>query len=140
MASGIVEWRSKQVADETAKTVDKQLYPAAKIIEKHIKRKFKQRTYGTGTGELERAIAVKKSQFRTSVIREGGGGYVIGVFGAPTGKWEDSLGARAIYFEFGRAAPGDARGTKVQPPRPFMRTGLRAAKGEIRRKLKLRAR
>ena len=133
MASGILEWRARQVTKETAKTAEKQLYPAAKIIEKHIKRKFEQRTYGTGSGELERSIGVKRSRFP-------GGGYIIGVFGTPTGRWEDSLGARAIYFEFGRAAPGDARGRKVQPPRPFMRTGLRSAKGEIWRKLKLRAR
>jgi hypothetical protein len=134
MASGIVKWRAKQVAEQTADTVEKQLLPAARIIEKHIKRKFKQRTFGTGTGELFASIDTKKSRFKH-------GGYIIGVFGQPTARWEDSLGARAIFFEFGRAAPGHARSkVKAQPPRPFMRTGLRAAKSEIRRKLKLRAR
>jgi len=130
----IVEWNAGKVLNQTEKSVEKELFPAAQIIESAIKRKFRERTFGTGTGELLNSISIKKSKFK-------GGGYIIGVFGTPTAKWEDSLGARAIFFEFGRAAPGQARSkVKAQPPRPFIRTGLRSAKSAIRRRLKLSTR
>lgn len=142
--SGIVSWRSKEVTDKVAGISNRELWPAAEIIHKHIKRKFQQRTYGTGSGELFRSIKEQKSKYKN-------GGYIIGVFGRRTAQWEDSVGARAIFFEFGRAAPGyGSRDTaagrrarqanKVQPPRPFIRTGLQSAKHEIRRKLKLKVR
>jgi hypothetical protein len=131
---GIVEWNAGKVLKQTEKSVEKELFPAAQIIESAIKRKFRERTFGTGAGELLNAIGIRKSRFK-------GGGYIIGVFAQPTAKWEDSVGARAIFFEFGRAAPGQARSkVKAQPPRSFIRSGLRSAKSAIRRRLKLSTR
>ena len=129
-----VYWAGEDVLETIAKKAEDQLRPAALIIENAIKRKFRERTFGTGTGDLYRAIKTKKSKYH-------GGGWIVGVFDKPTARWEDSLGARAIFFEFGRAAPGQARSkVKAQPPRPFIRTGLRSAKSAIRRRLKLSTR
>jgi len=135
-------WRDDPVIKEVSKKTDAHMFAAAQIVERHIKRKFKQRTYGTGTGELFAAIKTRKSKFD---------GYIVGVFGTPTARWVDSLGARAIFFEFGRAAPGHKsrdtaagrrarQANKAQPPRPFFRPGLRSARREIQRKLGLKSR
>jgi len=135
-------WNADPVIKEVSKKGNAQLYIAAKIVEKHVKRKFKERTYGTGTGELYSAIKTRKSKYD---------GWIVGVFGRPMAKWEDSLGARAIFFEYGRAGPGHkSRSTaagkrarqaaKVQPPRPFFRPGLYSARREIQRKLGLKSR
>ena len=137
-----LQWNADPVIKEVKKRGNTALYEAAKIVERHVKRKFKERTYGTGTGELFASMATRKSKYD---------GWIVGVFGQPTAKWEDSLGARAIFFEFGRAGKGHKsrdtaagrkarQANKVQPPRPFFRPGLKSAGREIKRKLGLTSR
>ena len=130
---GIQKWRGEADVKEVGRRANKELYPAAQIVEKHVKRKLRERMQKP-PGDMYNAIKVRKSRYH-------GGGYIIGVFDEPTAKWEDSLGARAIFFEFGRAAPGQARSRdKAQPPRPFFRPALISSRREIRRRLRLRAR
>ena len=136
---GIVNWNDHYVIRSVSKKTDDELYFAAKIIEKHIKRSLKKQIRlkdrslepRRSTGELHDSIKTRKSKYT---------GWYVGVIGEPTAEWVDSLGARAIFFEFGTAAPGDARGEKQQPPRPFFKPGLRNARREIQRKLGLKGR
>ena len=66
-------------------------------------------------GELRDAIKTMKS-------KHGKNDLIVGVFDYSKGsKWEDTLGARAVFVEYGHAGPGDARGPKVTTPQPFIR-------------------
>lgn len=79
------------------------------------------------TGEMGIALDKKKSKFED-------GGWIVGVFDSSIdGKWEDSLGARAVFYEYGHAGPGDARGPKVTEPKPFLKRSLHINKSRIRR-------
>jgi len=84
------------------------------------------------SGELDRALRKRRSIFNNT-------DFIVGVFAEVTPEWEDSLGARAIFVEFGHAAPGMGRGNvkrsevvKAVKPHPFLRPALDAAAGKIR--------
>lgn len=87
---------------------------------------------GTGTGEMLQEFFDFKSMFKD-------GGWVAGVFGSKSGKWEDTVGGRAHFFEYGRSAPGKGKGhggpqpksKRAQPPRPFIRPARNRIKSEL---------
>lgn len=82
--------------------------------------------HGDDAPHLAEALEVRKSKFPH-------GGYIVGVFdSSPPAKWADSVGARAIFYEFGHAAPYMGRGnvkrsqiSKVTTPKPFLRAALK---------------
>lgn len=91
------------------------------------------------TGQLAGGLKVEKSKFPK-------GGWLFGVFDKATAKWDDSLGARAWYNEYGHAGPGTHTGKKrtkatrrkaaagkVVPPRPFMRPALAHIQARVQR-------
>lgn len=96
-----------------------------------------RRLVSKDSGELANAIDARRSEFAR-------GGYVIGIFGTPTTRWEDSLGGRAWFLEYGHAFPGEGQfsaakklgvgrskvrrqnlAAKSVAPKPFMRPALR---------------
>lgn len=96
------------------------------------------------SGETIGAIKIKRSKFKD-------GGYIVGVFGKESGKWVDSLGGRAVFIEYGHAAPGKGRGGKVLgglltrkksevsksvESKPFFRPAVDAGKKQFKRAVK----
>jgi len=105
------------------------LEEAAKIGVEQSKRIFQRKTKHTGTGEMEETFFEFKSFYKN-------GGWVFGV-GNKEGEWEDSPSGRAVFFEYGRSAPGFGRKStgkplpvkwRAQPPRPFIRPARNAVK------------
>jgi hypothetical protein len=78
------------------------------------------------SGDLIRALKVKKSKFKN-------GGHIVGVFGSRSDKWENTIGGRAVFVEFGHAKPNDARGAKVTEEKPFFTPAVDIAKREFKR-------
>ena len=123
----------KKIADDMDDGVLKGSQEAAEEGVKHAERLFKGKERGTGTGETSAGFFDFKSFYRD-------GGWVFGTFNKRRGKWEDSVGGRAHFFEYGRSAPGKGRGKtgkpqpvrqRAQRPRPFMRP----ARNRIKRRL-----
>lgn len=59
-------------------------------------------------------------------------GWIFGPFASGSGKWEETVGGRSFFYEYGRMPPGKGRASvgranyvnidsEGQPPRPFMR-------------------
>jgi len=108
-------WR-RQLAD----AADEVLEDAAKKGVEYAKSKCPVKT-----GDMKNAIGHEKSKYP-------GGGYIFGVFSSGSGgRWEDSLGARAVFVEYGHAAPGGGRGSvrrrdvqKHVAAKPFLRPAI----------------
>jgi hypothetical protein len=84
---------------------------------------------------MKSAIKIKKSRFKN-------GGYVVGVFDQ-SGRWEDSLAARAIYQSYGHAAPYGGRRhvgrravVKTVIGNKFIQDSLKATRTAVRRMAK----
>lgn len=102
----------------------------AKAMARVARNNFRRKTQRLGTGETLRDIRAKKSEYSDT-------GWIFGVLGESGGgrgstRWTKTTGARALFFEYGRSAPGrgrdrglrikaDPRSQRAQPPRPFMR-------------------
>lgn len=79
--------------------VDKALNSVTYEGAKHMAGQMKTRA--SRDSQMKSAIQVRKSRFKK-------GGHVAGVFDI-SGRWEDSLAARAIYQSYGHAAPYKGR-------------------------------
>lgn len=88
-----------------------------------------------GTGEMAESFFDFKSRYED-------GGWLAAVAHSADTKWEDTVGGRAHFFEYGRSAPGKGRASsgtgkpqlvreRQQPSRPYMRP----ARNKIKRKL-----
>jgi len=116
-------WNDKEVIKAAQMRVDTGLKTGAEHAAKIARRRV-----GVKTGELQSKIEVKKSQYEN-------GGYVMGVFDSSGVDFEDSLGARAVFLEYGHAAPNQGRKSvkrksivKHVEERPFIRPALRSLK------------
>ena len=98
---------------------------AAKAGEMKAKAGFLRKHKGTGTGQMAKSFSSWKSRYKN-------GGWLFGVKGSSAGPWPETVGGRAVFFEYGRSAPGrgktksnrwksQAVRQRPQPPRPFMR-------------------
>ena len=138
MTTVIHDWDEAGFIAAVAATVEVAEEEGAAMVEKTA-RNYLSRAEGHGDDAPHMAEALKavKSKYRS-------GGYIVGVFDpAPPAKWEDSVGARAIFFEFGHAAPytrASNRGhkardmsDKVATPRPFLKAALKANRAKIKR-------
>ena len=105
---------------------------AAELLVSDAEKRFKSKTAGSGTGEMEAGFFDFKSKFEN-------GGWVAGVFGTP-GEWEESIAGRAHFFEYGRSAPGSGKKSagkpqpirqRAQRPRPFLRPARNKVKREF---------
>ena len=113
---------------------------AAEEIEKRARKYLSAaKGHGDSAPKLEGALKVAKSEYEN-------GGYVVGVFdSSPPAKWEDSVGARAIYYEFGHAAPYTRAANKghkkrtveelVTTPKPFLLEDLKNVSRSFKRKV-----
>ena len=73
------------------------------------------------------------NSIKTMKSKRRNGGWLFGTFASGGGKWEETVGGRAFFFEYGRNPPGLGRasvgranyvkitGRGAQPARPFMR-------------------
>ncbi len=93
-----------------------------------------RRRYSKSTGEMAGHFFDWESRYSHKF-----GGWLVGLAGRSGNKWENSLGGKAHFFEYGRSAPGKGKAhggpqsvrTRAQKPRPF----LRPAKNKMKRKL-----
>lgn len=126
-----IDWHDKKVLNAVAASVREASKEGAKLVLRDAKR----RVPVGKTGELKKSLGIKKSQYKD-------GGYIIGAFDkvAVGGffRWQDSIGARAVFVEYGHAAPGMGKGrqnpagpgriwkagSKVTRPRPFLKPSL----------------
>ena len=90
-----VEFQTNRFLEKVDKATNAVAYEGAV----HASRQMRRRS--THDQQMKSAIKIKKSRFKR-------GGYVVGVFDT-SGRWEDSLAARAIYQSYGHAAPFKGR-------------------------------
>jgi hypothetical protein len=128
-----LDFNVAKIGEDIDEGVLQGLKEAAEMGVKDAERRFRSKTQGTGTGQTEKGFFDFKSFYHN-------GGWVFGTFGTKTGDWENSVGGRAHFFEYGRSAPGLGRGStgkampvrwRAQKPRPF----IRPAKNALKRKL-----
>ena len=113
----MIDWNGKRVIAASQMQTDIALYKAAIYAAKVARQKVP-----VDEGDLKSAIDVKKSKFKN-------GGYLMGVFDDSGKSFEDSLGAIAVYVEYGHAAPGRGRkGKKVAKEKPFIRPAMKSLK------------
>lgn len=124
-----LNWKSNQALKRITRKADKAALKGARHVLMGAKRRVRRQS-----GELASAIRLKESRYN---------GYIVGVFAANTTPWEKSLGARAVFIEFGHAAPNRGRGNirrknivKTVSPYPFIRPALRAARSQVLRHFK----
>ena len=138
MTTVIHDWNEAGFIAAVAATVEVAEEDGAKIVEKTA-RNYLSRAKGHGDDAPHMAEALKavKSKYKS-------GGHIVGVFDtAPPARWEDSVGARAIFYEFGHAAPytrKSNRGHKkrdaselVTTPKPFLKAALKTNRAKIKR-------
>ena len=124
------------ISEEYDEELDKATEEAAKIGKVKAESRFAAQHKGVAPDRHAQHVAGQFRAWRGKKEYSEGPSWLFGVAGDSSpepgtkGGWENTLGARAHFFEYGRAAPGDARGAKVQPPRPFMRS----AKATVSRK------
>ena len=137
----IQEWFADKIREQIDISIEVATEKTAKKVADKARREIA--SYNTSGGSLPGRIDARKSIFD---------GYIVGVFGPVLGKkdkWEDSVGGRAHFFEYGRSTKGEGRGAKKvlkvyktkkgkirskyinskaqaiearpQPPRPFLR-------------------
>lgn len=112
--------------------INKGLKKSAQDLRKEVVQKFISKVSLKSTGELERAIGVRESKYDDDGIQN----QLVGVFKREQGIWENTVGARAVFFEYGRAYQGDQGGPKYQKPRPFIRPAMRAFKRRMTNEFK----
>lgn len=132
-----IEWHGNELmqvvvkaSEEASKEIAEAIVKDAKNnLNRHIRRTKKSKSRGT----LGAHIQTRKSKFKD-------GGYLAGVFAKDFRPWEDTLGARAVFVEFGHAAPYKGRKyvtrkniVKHIPPRPFLRPAIRKHKRKVKR-------
>ena len=124
-----MKFDARKVIKEYEKSLDVSYKDTAKLGASLAYRYFIGQHQGLGTGEMKGSFQARRSKYGKK------GGWIYGTFGSGGGgKWEDSLGGRAVFFEYGRSAPGKGRPARNrgswkntgargdgQPPRPFMR-------------------
>lgn len=136
-----IEWNERGFLSALEAAVGVAEKEAAEAIEKQA-RKFLAAAKGHGDDvpHLEQALKVVKSK-APKKAQWVSGGYTVGVFdAAPPAKWEDSVGARAVFFEYGHAAPGGGRGSvkrsqvvKVTAPNSFLKAAQKKTRATARR-------
>lgn len=119
----ITQWNDKEVLAAAQMKVKAGLRACAEHVEKIAERRVHVKS-----GDLKAAIQVKESQFEN-------GGYLVGVFDQSGKQFKDSLGGRAVFVEYGHAAPNMGRGkvkrksiVKSVPEYPFIRPAVRSMK------------
>lgn len=137
----------KMDIEKIAKDYEEGLLESEAVVAKELavraEANFKRKTKHTGSGETEQGFFDFKSFYKN-------GGWVAGVFDEKKSNWEDSVGGRAHFFEYGRSPAGQARSPVWtrrafgQPPRPFIRPAMntmsRKYGGITRKKLQRLAR
>ncbi len=149
-----LDWKGMQIAKAAAATIEVAGKRGAEQVEADMKRfcpvlrdddytAFAADSFGFGgyshsgkvPGELRDAIKIMPSKYSDDA-------YVVGVFdNSQGGRWEDTLGARAVFVEYGHAGPGKGKtkanrwkaGPKVTEPQPFIRKARNAGKRKIPR-------
>jgi len=123
-----IRWNKSRVIAKVNDVCEKSCERGARIIAGKMRQKVPRRS-----GKLARTIKVKKSKYRN-------GGYIVGVFHQDSGVWEETLGARAIFVEYGHAAPykgrkyvGRKNVVKAVARHSFMRPALKGSKQKIKR-------
>lgn len=119
-----LEWNDKEVLTAVAQAIDIATKEGAMAVAETM-----EKLVPVEDGELWSHIGIKKGKY---------GGWLAGVFGPSGAKWEDTIGGKAWFVEYGHAAPSKGKGSvgrkntvKVAAPRPFMRTALRRNKRKI---------
>lgn len=122
----MLEWNDKKLIAQVGTVTDRICQEGAEMIAQDMRRGVPVKT-----GELKDTIQVRKSKFKD-------GGYIAGVFSDDSAKWEETLGARAIFVEYGHASPSRGRSnvkrnniTKTVPAKPFIRPALRKNRRKI---------
>ena len=133
----IHDWDEAGFIAAVAATVEVAEEAGAEMVEKTA-RNYLSRAKGRGDDVPHMAEALKtvKSKFKD-------GGYIVGVFdSAPPANWADSVGARAVFYEYGHAAPYTRAANKghkkrtaaelVTTPKPFLSAALKANRRKIK--------
>lgn len=135
-----IVWNGKKILDAMNKELEKACKVGAgiirtKAIENLESNIIKNYETSSSTGALADTISIKKSTFKD-------GGWIVGVFDDPTGAWEDTFGAQAIYVEYGHAFPYQGRNyvgrknvLKSVPKYPFLGKAERSSRKKIARLL-----
>ena len=117
-----IDWNDKEVLRKVDKAIGVASKKGAELV---LKKSIAAVPVGK-TGDLKKSIKIHKSdRIKNS--------WAVGVFSEMTGKWENSIAARAVFVEYGHAAPGDKRGPKITKPQSFLRTPLRQSKRQLRK-------
>lgn len=147
-----LDWNGPQILRAAQECIDIASKRGAEQVETDMKRycpvlkndeytSFAADSFGFGgyshsgkvPGELRDAIKTIPSKYAD-------GSYVVGVFDrSASGDWDETLGARAVFVEFGHAGPGKGKnkashwkaGAKVTKPQPFTRKARNAGKRKI---------
>jgi len=132
----ITDWNDGKVLNHISTAIEEASKEGAELIAKEARRIVRKKS-----GVLHDAIEARPSEFKD-------GGYVVGIFEQTPvpARWEDSLGARGVFLEYGHAAPGKGIGTtmkflglkrtrksvtKTVKPYPFLRPAMKKYKRKI---------
>jgi HK97 gp10 family phage protein len=122
------EWNDKELISQVETIAETVCEKGAELIAADMRRKVSVKT-----GKLKKTIKTKKSEYKN-------GGYLAGVFYEDSAVWEETLGARAIFVEYGHAAPDLGRGNvkrkdivKSVPAYPFIRPAFKKNKRKIQK-------
>lgn len=138
MAQSHVDWHQEKFLNAAAAAVNAGSEASADIVLRRALAKVPVKT-----GKLRDALDKRKSKYE-------GGGWLVGVFeDNPVSKWEDSIGARAVFVEYGHAGPGQGKGSegsdgrrrkkagnRVTEPQSFLVSSLHGSKSKILKEFK----
>lgn len=131
---GRIIWKDKEFLQAARAAVETASEKGADLVLRSAQRKVP-----VDTGRLKRSLGKRKSKFRD-------GGWIVGVFDStPGGRWRDTMGARAVFVEYGHAGPGMGKGrrgssglgriwkagSKVAEGKPFLKPALKRNKARI---------
>ena len=124
-----VEWNQDKVMDRVIKVVDDATAEGARVIRNEL-----EISIPVLSGDLLKSLKVLPSKYGKV------NGYIIGFFSSEkVDKWEKSLSARAVFVEFGHAAPNMGRDSvarkdivKAVPRHPFVRPSIDRAVPQIK--------
>ena len=126
-------WFQKEAMKEIEKQVSVASREAAEILKKQVRANLQKGgdfpKARRGESGLLGTVKVMKSKYRDEM-------HMVGVFDDGGGEWEKTMGAQAVFVEFGHAKPGDKGGPKHVPAKPFFRPAIKSAKRKIYNKFK----
>ena len=119
-------WEDKKLVARIKVACEEACREGAEAVAEDMRRKVPRKS-----GELASTIKTRKSKFKD-------GGWLAGIFHEDNAVWEETMGARAIFVEYGHAAPyqgrkyaGKKNVVKYVPAKKFIRPALRANRIKI---------